>query len=69
MRVVVIDRRAAPFRDSADRDEARSTGATPSHGSGPDEARVAASRLRGDAERAASAWFDRVHGALGGETG
>jgi polysaccharide pyruvyl transferase WcaK-like protein len=31
-------------------------------------AREAAARLRGEAERAASAWFDRVAGALGGDT-
>ena len=33
------------------------------------DARAAATRLRGGAEHATSAWFDRIAGALGGETG
>jgi hypothetical protein len=33
------------------------------------EGRTAAARLRGAAELAASAWFDRIAGALVGETG
>ena len=33
------------------------------------DARAAASRLRGGAERATSVWFDRIAGALDGETG
>ena len=36
---------------------------------GARDARAAAARLRGGAERAASAWFDRIARALGGETG